>query len=198
MRYRMGFLLLLFSLLLVGCADEKGGSGTISIMPYSLSEEEQGLISKTGVDSIQFFKLDGTLAEGEDLQFSMEVYKDGKLADDQVYAYGQVEKEFNQALLSYGVDRQDNNIIFLNGFDNGLTESKEELPEIGMSSFTSFLNEKQHLVKDEPLYLTMWIGTNGNELAAIGLEEDGTLSDEIEGADAAYVFKVTLTDYGEE
>ncbi|EDL64191.1 hypothetical protein [Bacillus sp. SG-1] len=199
MRKRAGCLLLLFVILLSGCADGKDGSSNISIKPYSLSEKEQVLINKTGVDAIQFFRLDGTLAEVEDLQFSMEVYKDGKLTEDHVYARGQVEKEFNQTILSYGFDRKDNQVIFLNGFDNGLSEMTEELGEIDMSSFTSFLNEKKKLVKDESMYLTAWIGTSENEMGrTVALKEDGTLSDEIVGAEAAYVFKVTLTDYGKE
>ncbi|WP_421382783.1 hypothetical protein ACOJQI_01200 [Bacillus salacetis] len=195
---RLGGLLILFLVLLAGCAGVKDEGSTISIKPHSLSEEEEILISKTGVDGIQFFKLDGTLEEVEDLQFAMEIYKDGKLVDDRVYTHGQVEKEFDQALISYGIDRQDNKITFLNGIINGLIEQTEDVDGVQASSFTTLLNEKKKLVKDEAVYLTAWVGTSENGMEAVSINEDGALSDDIESAEIGYVFKVTLTDYGKE
>jgi hypothetical protein len=192
-----GILLLLVVLLLSGCTGGKSGSG-LTIAPYSVSEEEQALISKTGVGAIEYFKLDGKLAENEDLQFFMETYKDGKLTDDQVYSYGQVEKEFNQVLISFGVDQQEHQITFLNGFEDGLTERVEEIEGVSASSFTSFIEKKKKLIKNEDVYLTAWIGTKGSTLEGISLNEDGTLPDDLEGADAGYVFKMRWTDYKEE
>ncbi|MEO4054726.1 hypothetical protein [Solibacillus sp. CAU 1738] len=74
-------LFIIFTLLLTGCAsvekpveNEKSPSNTkITIESYNMSEKERLLISKTGVEQIEFFKLNGTLKEDDDLQFSVEV-----------------------------------------------------------------------------------------------------------------------------
>jgi hypothetical protein len=198
MRRQMGLLVLFFILLLAGCVGGKEGNSAVSIKPYSLNQDEQVIISKTGVDGIQFFKLNGTLAEEEDLQFAVETYKDGELTDDHVYTNSQVEKEFTQALISYGYDRQEDELIFLNGIVNGLLEQTYNVEGIDSSSFTSFLNEKKHLIKDEEVYLAAWIGSKGNMLAVPSIYEDGTLSEDMKDTDLAYVFKVTLTDLKEE
>jgi hypothetical protein len=199
MRRQAGLLMLFGVLLLAGCAGGKDGNSNISIKPYSLNEEEQALISKTGVDGITFFKLDGTLKKEEDLQFAMEVYKDGKLIEDQVYTKGQVENEFDQALISYGFNRQEEQLHFLHGLVNGLLEQTHDLDGIDSNSFTTLITEKKRLIKDEAVYLTAWIGSRGNMLAVPSLNGDGSLlSQELYDTDAAYVFKVTLTDVNEE
>jgi hypothetical protein len=196
---RQGGILVLLLVLLAGCSGVKDENSTISIKPHSLSEDEEVLISKTGVDAIQFFRINGTLKEEEDLQFAVEIYKDGRLTEDQVYTMGQVEKEFKQGLISYGFDRQGDQLIFLNGIINGLLEQKYDLDGTDSSSFTSLINEKKTLIKDEAVYLTAWIGSKGNMLAVPSLNGDGSLlSQELYDTDAAYVFKVTLTDVNEE
>ncbi|MGD6968523.1 hypothetical protein ACQCVP_19060 [Rossellomorea vietnamensis] len=189
-------LALLIVVVLSGCSEKD--SSTISIKPYTLSEEEQNLISKTGVDAILFFKLDGKLAEEEDLQFAMEIYKDGVLTEDQVYIKGQVEKEFNDDLISFGFNRQENELYFLSGMVNGLLENLHDVEGIDSSSFTSFINDEKKLVKDEAVYLGSWIGSKGNELEGLSINEDGSLSDDVKTADAAFVFKVMLADYENE
>lgn len=63
--------------MLTGCVDEgkeKSPSKTeLKIESYSLSEKEKVLISKTGVQHIEFFKLNGTLKEEDDLQSKRKV-----------------------------------------------------------------------------------------------------------------------------
>ncbi|TYR73339.1 hypothetical protein FZC79_18985 [Rossellomorea vietnamensis] len=189
-------LTLLIVVLLSACSEKT--SSNISIKPYTLSEEEQNLISKTGVDAILFFKLDGKLAEEEDLQFAMEIYKDGVLTEDQVYIKGQVEKEFNEDLISFGFNRQENELFFLNGMVNGLLENLHDVEGIDSASFTSFINDERKLAKDEAVYLVSWVGSKGNELEGLSINEDGSLSDDVKTADAAFVFKVMLTDYEKE
>jgi hypothetical protein len=189
-------LALLIVVVLSGCSEKD--SSNISIKPYTLSEEEQNLISKTGVDAILFFKLDGKLAEEEDLQFAMEIYEDGVLTEDQVYIKGQVEKEFHEDLISFGFNRQENELFFLNGMVNGLLENSHDVEGIDSSSFTSFINDEKKLVKDEAVYLGSWIGSKGNKLEGLSVNEDGSLSDGVKTADAAFVFKVMLTDYEKE
>ena len=81
-------LIIIFTLLLTGCAGvekvkpvakEKFPSNMkITIESYNMSEKENLLISKTGVGHIEFFKLNGTSNEDADLQFSVEVYENGK------------------------------------------------------------------------------------------------------------------------
>ncbi|RIW32713.1 hypothetical protein D3H55_12590 [Bacillus salacetis] len=196
MKGQTGLLLAVFVLLLSGC-EAAGGRSTLTIEPYSLSESEQELISRTGVDGIQFFKLDGKLAEKEDLQFSMEIYKDGRLTDDVVYTRGQVEKEFNQSLVSYGINQGDEQITFLNGINGGMMEQVESIEGVRGSSFTSFIDEKTELVKDEAVYLTAWTGTKGSLLEGVSLNDEGTL-DGMEHIDTGYVFKMTWTNGMEE
>lgn len=150
------------------------------------------------MDAIQFFKLDGKLAAEEDLQFAMEIYKDGVLTEDQVYIKGQVEKEFNEDLISFGFNRQENELFLLSGMVNGLLENSHDVEGIDSSSFTSFINDEKKLVKDEAVYLGSWIGSKGNELEGLSINEDGSLSDNVQTADAAFVFKVMLTDYEKE
>ncbi|KXH81725.1 hypothetical protein [Sporosarcina sp. HYO08] len=59
-------------LLLGGCAEAGKGKASsnrkITIEPYTMSEKESLLVSKTGVGHIEFFQLNGTLAEDDDLQ----------------------------------------------------------------------------------------------------------------------------------
>ena len=78
MRYfKSRYLFIIFILLLTGCAGvekekplekEKSPLNTqITIESYNMSEKENLLISKTGVGQIEFFKLNGTPKEDDDI-----------------------------------------------------------------------------------------------------------------------------------
>lgn len=193
-----GILLLFFAAFVTGCSEDQQNSADLSVEHRTLNEEEKVLISKTGIEGIEYFELNGTLAEGDDLPFSVEIYKNGKLVEDNVYTYGESEKDFNQAIISHGYKKRENTIDFFNGMVNGLSETHYDSEGVGAWSFTSLLNEKTELVKDKDVYLAAWIGTKDNELSSVSVDGDGSLSDSIEEADIAYVFKITLTDAREE
>ncbi|WP_456272704.1 hypothetical protein [Bacillus sp. AK031] len=181
-----------------GCSEEQEEGSQLTIEPHPLSEEENTLISKTGIDGIEYFDLNGKLGEGDDLEYSVDVYKKGLLTDEGASSFGQVEKEFDHALVSFGYNKGEEKVDFFIGSMDGLLETYEEAKGVGAWSFTSLLNEKVSIVKDRSVYLAAWIGTEGSGLRTVGIEEDGSLSDGIEEADLAYVFKVTMTDMREE
>ncbi|MEK5332668.1 hypothetical protein [Lysinibacillus sp. FSL W8-0992] len=99
------FVILIF--LLSGCAggekDITSLNSKITIESYNMSEKESLLISKTGVENIEFFKLNGTLSEEDDLQFSVEVYKKGKLEEELLKSSGTIEKNYQDSFISFGV-----------------------------------------------------------------------------------------------
>ncbi|MEX3625889.1 hypothetical protein VVS20_26050, partial [Viridibacillus arvi] len=85
-------------LLLTGCAgvekDKTSSNSKITIEPYNLSEKESLLISKSGVEHIKFFKLNGTLAEDDDLQISVEVFEKGKFKEELLKTWDDPEKNY--------------------------------------------------------------------------------------------------------
>lgn len=79
-------LFIMLILLLTGCVgvekEKPLSNAKITIKPYNMSKKESLLISKTGVGQIEFFKLNGTLKEDDDLQFSVEVFENGKFKEE--------------------------------------------------------------------------------------------------------------------
>src|SRR5690625_2448664 len=92
------FIILIFTL--AGCSDK---TSNITIEPYSLSEKEHLLVSKTGVEHIEYFKLNGTLSEGDDIQLSVEVYEQGTFKEELLKTYGDIERNHKDSLLSFGI-----------------------------------------------------------------------------------------------
>jgi hypothetical protein len=193
-----GILLVILTAFAAGCSGEKEEDSQLTIEPHPLSEEEKTLVSKTGIDGIEYFDLNGKLDEGDDLEFSVDIYKEGQLTDEGASSFGQIEKEFENALISFGYNKGEEEVDFFIGSMDGLLETYDETKGIGAWSFTSLLNEKVNVVKDRSVYLAAWIGTEGSELRTVGLDEDGSLSDGIDEADLAYVLKVTMMDMGKE
>ena len=73
-------------MLLTGCTGvEKETSALnkrMTIESYNINKKEKVLVSKTGVEQIEFFKINGTLKEDDELQFSVDVFKNGKFAEE--------------------------------------------------------------------------------------------------------------------
>src|ERR1041384_4439977 len=102
MRYfKSRYLFVIFVLLLTGCAGvekEKPPLNTeITIESYNMSEKENLLISKTGVREIEFFKLNGAPKEDDELQFSVEVFKNGKFKEELLKTWDGPETKYQDS-----------------------------------------------------------------------------------------------------
>lgn len=200
MRHFKGYCLLItFTLLLTGCAGvekEKSPSNTkITIEPYNVSEKERLLISKTGVEQIEFFKLNGTLREDDDLQFSVEVFEKGKFKEELLKTTGEIETRFKESLISFGIsDRlnEDHSLKLINGIPSGLATTHYS-NNMTVYSFSKLVGEKVTLEKNKPIYLAAWQGTTKNRLRSGG-EGHGELPPGIEEAELAFLYKVLWTD----
>ncbi|MEO4052448.1 hypothetical protein [Solibacillus sp. CAU 1738] len=88
-----------------------------------MSEKERLLISKTGVEQIEFFKLNGTLKEDDDLQFSVEVFEKGKFKEELLKTWDGPETKYKDSLISFGISDtrdEDHSLKLINGIPTGL------------------------------------------------------------------------------
>ncbi|PYF06239.1 hypothetical protein [Ureibacillus chungkukjangi] len=204
MRYFKGYCLLLISiLLLTGCADvEKSPSNTkLTIKSYSMSENQSLLISKTGVEQIEFFKLNGTLKEEDDLQFSVEVFENGKFKEELLKTWDEVQTIYEDSIISFGISDSregegesegDRSLKLLNGIPSGLATTLYP-NSMTVSTFSKLIEGEITLEKNKPIYLAAWLGTTKNELRSGG-GGDGELPAGIEEAELAFIYKVLWTD----
>lgn len=200
MRHFKGYcLFIIFTLLLTGCAGVekvKSPSHTkLIIEPYNMSEKEKLLISKTGVEQIEFFTLNGTLKEDDDLQFSVEVFEKGKFKEELLKTYGELETKYKDSLISFGISDsrdEDHSLKLINGIPSGLATTFYS-NNMTTSSFSKLIDGKMTLEKNKPIYLTAWLGTTKNELRSGG-GGDGELPPGIEEAELAFLYKVLWTD----
>ncbi|MCM3388111.1 hypothetical protein M3649_08180 [Ureibacillus chungkukjangi] len=198
MRYFKGYCLLLISiLLLTGCTYvEKSPSNTkLTIESYSLSENESLLISKTGVEQIEFFKLNGTLKEEDDLQFSVEVFENGKFKEELLKTWDEVQTIYEDSVISFGIsDRrvEDQSLELLNGIPSGLATTFYP-NNMTASTFSKLIEGEITLEKNKPIYLAAWLGTTKNELRSGG-GGDGELPAGIKDAELAFIYKVLWID----
>ena len=199
MQYVKGFfLLLIFTLLLTGCtgvANEKSPSKTkLTIEPYSLNEKESVLIRKTGVE-IEFFKLNGTLKEEDDLQFSVEVYENGKFKEELLKTSGAIETNYKDSVISFGISdirNEEQSIKLLSGIHSGLASTFYSSNMTGYA-FGKLVGDKVTLEKDKPMYIAGWLGTTKNSLRSVG-EQNGELPQAVEDYELAFLYKVLWTD----
>ena len=147
------YLIIIFTLLVTGCAGidkEKSPSNTkITIEPYNLSDKERLLISKTDVGRIEFFKLNGTLNKEEDLQFSVEVFENGKFKEELLQTWDAPEISYNESLISFGINNtteEDHTVKLINGVPSGLATTYYPA-NMTSSSFGKLINEKMTLEK---------------------------------------------------
>jgi len=200
MRYfKSYYLFIVITLLLTGCVGvetEKSPSNSkLTIESYNMSEKETLLISKTGVEQIKFFKLNGTLKEDDDLQFSVEVFENGKFKEELLKTWDELETKYNDSLISFGIiDNRDeeHSLKLLNGIPSGLATTFYS-NNMTTSSFGLLIDRKMTLEKNKPIYLTAWLGTTKNELRSGG-GTTGELPQGIEEAELAFIYKVLWTD----
>lgn len=200
MRFLKGScLFMIFTLLLTGCTDAErkisSSNNKITIEPYGLSEKESLLISKTDVGHIEYFNLNGSLKEEDDLQFSVEVYENGKFKEELLKSWDEPETNYKDSFLSFGIsDIDDENHTFklINGIPSGLATTKYS-NNMTSASFSRLVGSKVTLEKNKPVYLVVWQGTTNNELHSVG-SENGELPEGLEETELAFLYKVLWTD----
>ena len=191
-------LFIVFAFLLTGCAGGEGKSPSntkLTIESYNMSSKETLLISKTGVKQIEFFKLNGTLKEEDDLQFSVEVFEKGKFKEELLKTTNATEPKFKDDLISFSISDigdEDDTLKILSGIPSGLATTFYSSNMTGFA-FSKLIGKKVTLEKNKPIYLAAWLGTTKNSLRAVG-EENGELPEGIEEYELTFLYKVLWTD----
>lgn len=188
-------MLLLFILLLSGCAGERESIETaeLTVEPYELSEQEARLVSKTGVGFIEYFKLNGKIEKGDVLVFSVEEHKNGKTISDVMKSWEHYNGEYNDVIISFGTNDSksvNEGLDIMLGVPSGLLQG-EQTEKKRMNSMCRTIVDKTSLQKDKPVYLTMLKGTDGNILKC-SISADGEV--QLEDTDVAYLFKILWTE----
>ncbi|MGE7114510.1 hypothetical protein [Lysinibacillus sp. NPDC047702] len=203
--FKSRYLFIIFALLLTGCVSvekekplekEKSQLATeITIEPYNISEKENLLISKTGVGQIEFFELNGTPKKDDKLQFSVEVFKNGKFKEELLKTWDGSETKYQDSFISFGMSDVENEGHFLKLIIGTPTGNSTTVYSNNMttSSFSKLVNEKVILEKNKPVYLAAWLGTTKNELSSVG-GKNGELPLGIEEAELTFLYKVLWTD----
>ncbi|MGE8034065.1 hypothetical protein B1B04_20380 [Lysinibacillus sp. KCTC 33748] len=195
-----GSLFIIFTLLLTGCVgvekeNEKSISNTkLTIEPYKMSEKEELLISKTGVEQIAFFKLEGNLKEDDDLQFTVEVYENGKLKEESLSTSNEPQTKFEDCIVSFGINNindKDHSLQLISGIPSGFATTNYS-NNMTSSSFSKLVSEKVTLEKNKPIYLAAWVGTTKDKLRFVG-SENGELPAGIEEAEFALLYRILWT-----
>lgn len=203
--FKSGYLTIIFILLLTGCSDvvkekslekEKAALNTkITIESYNMSEKENLLVSKTGVGQIAFFKMIGAPKDDDKLQFSLEVYENGKYKEELLQTWDGPETEYQDGFISFGISDFENegrSLKLITGTPSGLASTTYS-NNMTSSSFSKLIGEKVTLEKNKPVYLAAWQGTTKNELRSAG-GENGELPLGIEDTELAFLYKVLWTD----
>ena len=194
----------ILTLLLTGCnvGKPEGTSSKFTIEPYALNEHEKLLVSKTGVWHINFFKLNGTLGEDEDLEFSVELYKDGEFQQELMKTGGALDEKYNDTLISFGISDftgekdSEKNLKLILGVPSSLATTNYTTT-MTASSIGNLVGAKITLKKNEPVYLVAWIGTTKNSLRTVG-SVNGELPEGLGEVETALLYKVVLTNKDKE
>lgn len=206
MRHFKGYcLFIIFTLLLTGCAgvekekpaakDKSPSNTKLTIDSYDMSEKERLLISKTGVEQIEFFILNGTLKEDDDLQFSVELFENGKFKEELLKTWDGPETKYKDSLISFGISDnggEDHSLKLINGIPSGIATTFYP-NNMTSSSFAKLIDGKKTLEKNKPIYLAAWLGTTKNGLRS-GAGENEELPPGIEESELAFLYKVLWTD----
>ncbi|KMY52704.1 hypothetical protein AC623_00825 [Bacillus sp. FJAT-27231] len=187
-----------FILLAAGCADTRklqtSASTNLTIEPYSLNKREKELISKTGADQIEFFKLNGTLKKGDDIQYTVVLYRDGKFEQNMLVSFGEIKHVFRDKIISFGTSDTGtgkHSMKLLEGSPDGLATIEFEY-KMWTWSFSSLVHEKITLKKDKHVYLTGWASTTNNSMMSLN-SEHGELPQGLKETEIALLYKVEWT-----
>ena len=169
----------------------------LAIKPYELSKKEQQLIERTGVFSIDYFKINGHLDDA-DLQFSVEVYENGKLKEELLKMYGMLDASFKDELISFGMfetknEDEEQQFTLEVGTPGGSLGSTTYETGMTASAYGALIDNKVTLVKEQPLYLAGWAGTTKDSVPILQ-GENGQLPENLAGFEKALLLKVIWTD----
>lgn len=152
-------------------------------------------MSKTDVDQIDFFHLNGSLAKDQDLRFSVEVYKNGELAGELLSTQSEVKTEFDDTLLSFAIERFEEDeqrfLKLIAGIPSGKVTTNYDNTMKATTS-TSLIKEKVQLELGKPVYLSAWAGTTKNEFEVIG-SWNGGFPKGMEDKELAFLYKMVWT-----
>ncbi|WP_397538192.1 hypothetical protein [Rummeliibacillus pycnus] len=144
---------------------------------------------------IEFFKLNGTPKEDDELQFSVEVFKNGKFKEELLKTWDGSETKYQDSFISFGISDIENDghsLKLIIGTSSGIATTIYS-NNMKSSSFSKLVGEKVTLEKNKPVYLAAWLGTTKNELSSGG-GENGELPSGIEEAELTFLYKVLWTD----
>ena len=147
------------------------------------------------LEHIEFFKLNGIPKEDDKLQFSVEVFENGKFKEELLTTWDGPETKYQDSFISFGINDIENeghSLKLITGTPSGLATTIYS-NNMTSSSFSKLVGEKVTLEKDKPVYLAAWLGTTKNELSSGG-GENGELPSGIEEAELAFLYKVLWTD----
>ncbi|MRG87292.1 hypothetical protein [Salinibacillus xinjiangensis] len=193
MRKVLLFLTLFF--ILTACSEEKTEpSNELTVQPLELSEKETTLVNKTGIGYIEYFTLNGTLHEQNELVFEVEVFENGKSRIG-TKSFGSINKEFEDTIVSFGTTSTtgEGTMDILVGTPSGLTSQQFE-PEtkISGSMFQKFIHEEKDVVLNQPIYLAAFAGTNKNHMTTLGGEDYKSQRKQLKKQDLAIALRVTV------
>jgi len=203
--FKSRYLFIIFALLLTGCVSvekekplekEKSPLTTqITIESYNMSEKENLLISKTGVGQIEFFKLNGTPKEDDELQFTVEVFKNGKFKEELLKTWDGPETKYQDSFISFGIsdiENEGHSLKLITGTPTGIATTVYS-NNMTSSSFGKLVGGKVTLEKNKPVYLAAWLGTTKNKLS-FGGGNNGELPSGLEEAELTFLYKVIWAD----
>lgn len=189
--------LMLVMLAIVTLAACSPSGSQLTIEPYELTEKEQLLIERTGVFSIDYFKINGHLDDA-DLQFSVEVYENGKLKEELLKMYGMLDESFKNELISFGMfetrnGEEQQQFTIEVGTPGGSLASSPYETKMMASTYGALINNKVTLEKEQSLYIAGWAGTT-KDVVPILQGENGQMPENLASYEKALLLKVLWTD----
>lgn len=169
----------------------------LTIKPYELNEKEQQLIERTGVFSIDFFNINGHLDDA-DLQFSVEVYENGKLKEELLKMFGMLDASYKNELISFGLfetknEEEQQQFSLEIGTPGGSLSSTTYETGMTASAYGALIDNKITLEKEQPIYLAAWAGTTKDSVPTLH-GENGQLPENLASFEKALLLKVVWTD----
>lgn len=193
---RMGLVVFIITtLMLTACSGDNSSlksSKALMISSNELTDEEKQLIHHSGGIEGEHFVLTGDIPDNQQLELTIEQYKDGELINGEPNTFIETEAYERKGNFSFAIGTKssygsDKAILGLPG--GSLTLNLESIIEGGYSHGAA-TDEKVMLKLNEPIYLAYWVNSSGNTLSIPDFSEPGT--PDVSAYDNAFLFKVEL------
>ncbi|WP_251639363.1 hypothetical protein [Sporosarcina sp. NCCP-2716] len=125
----------------------------------------------------------------------MEKWENGTFTGETTISWGGQEEGYRDELLSFGTiggKNEDTTRLLVTGVPSG-TNTGELNETVGIEMMCRIIPGKVRLKKEEPVYLAMWQGSDGESLSC-ATNDTGALPDDVKRADVAYLYKTIWTD----